>query len=83
MGFNMAGYPGSSDLRLLNIIPGSDAEKAGLKNDDVLVEFDGVAAGDMNPGVFRAAIARGTPVKVVVTRDGRRLEFIVKPYTPQ
>lgn len=81
MGFNMAGFPGSNQLRLLNIVPGSDAERVGLKNDDILVEFDGVAATDMNPGVFRAAIARGTPVKVVVTRDGKRLEFMVKPYS--
>src|SRR4029079_15489557 len=83
MGFNMVGFPGTNQLRLLNVVPGSDAEKVGLKNDDILVEFDGVAAADMNPGVFRDAIARGTPVKMVVMRGGKRLDFVVKPYTSQ
>ncbi|MFL5639226.1 MAG: aspartyl protease family protein [Gemmatimonadaceae bacterium] len=80
MGFNMAGSPGGGSLTIINVISGSDADRVGLKSGDQLVEFDGTPVASMNPTVFRAAIARGTPVKVIVTRDGRRMEFTIRPY---
>jgi hypothetical protein len=79
MGFNLAGFPGGG-LTVRNIVPGSSAEKSGLKEGDTLVEFDGTPVADMNPGVFRGAASRGNPVKVVVERDGKRLGFTIQPY---
>ena len=79
MGFNVAGAPGGA-LSVLNVVPGSGAEKAGLKNGDQVVEFDGTPATAMNATVFRGGASRGSRVKVVVTRDGKRLEFMVEPY---
>ncbi len=79
MGFNLAGFPGTPQLRVVNVVAGSSADKAGLKNDDELAEFDGVPAAQMNSSVFRGAIARGTAVKVVVRRAGRDLTFSVTP----
>jgi len=79
MGFNLAGVPGG-DLNVRNVVAGSSAEKVGLKEGDTIVEFDGTRSSDMNPTVFRGAAARGKPVKVVVNRDGKRLEFSVEPY---
>ena len=55
-------------------------EKVGLKEGDKIVEFDGTRAADMSPTVFRGAAARAKPVKVVVNRDGKRLEFVIEPY---
>jgi hypothetical protein len=82
LGFNLAGYPGSNRLNVVNLVPGSDAEKAGLKNNDALIEFDGVPAAQMNPTVFRAAVARGDAVKIVVSRDDKQLTFFVKSFVP-
>jgi aspartyl protease/PDZ domain-containing protein len=79
MGFNLAGVPGGA-LAVRNVIAGSSAEKVGLKEGDQLVEFDGTRPSDMNPTLFRAAAARGKPVRVVVERDGKRLELTIEPY---
>ena len=40
MGFNLAGVPGGS-LGVRSVVPGSSADKVGLKEGDQLVEFDG------------------------------------------
>lgn len=80
MGFGMAGAPGAAELRVVTVFPGSSAEKVGLKVDDRVVEFDGTPAESLGPAVTRAAAARGRPVKVVVLRDGGRVELTVSPY---
>jgi C-terminal processing protease CtpA/Prc len=65
---------------VINLIRGSSAERAGLRNDDVVVEFDGTPVAQMNPGLFRAAVARETPTKVVVKRGSEQLTFSITPY---
>jgi S1-C subfamily serine protease len=82
MGFNLMGSPGGA-LTIRNVIAGSDAERAGLKEGDGLVQLDGTAASEMNAAIFRAAATRGRPLKVVVARDGHRLEFEVRPFVPK
>jgi serine protease Do len=57
----------------------SPADKAGLKKDDVLVEFEGEAIE--NKDVFRNRVARlkpGTKVDLVVIRDGERKKVTVE-----
>jgi len=78
MGFNLAG-PGGSDLVVMNLVPGSNADRAGLRNGGRLVEFDGTPVASMSPTVFRAAVGKDGPVKVVVTRDGTQMEFMILP----
>jgi S1-C subfamily serine protease len=56
----------------------SAAAKAGVRENDEVVEFEGVPSAQMNPEIFRAALARGTPAKFVILRDGKRLEFMVE-----
>jgi carboxyl-terminal processing protease len=80
MGFGLAGRPSGGGLTVVNVVPGSSAERVGLKAGDQLVELDGTAAASMSPVVVRTAVSRGGPVKVVVLREGRRLEFTVEPY---
>src|SRR5205085_741413 len=79
MGFNLAGVPGGA-LAVRNVVAGSSAERVGLKEGDQLIEFDGTRSSDMNPTVFRAAAARGKPVRVVIDRGGKRLELMIEPY---
>jgi Aspartyl protease/PDZ domain len=81
MGFNLAGSPGG-DLTVVNLVSGSNADKAGIHENDRVVEFDGTPATSMNPDVFRKAVAKTMPVKVVVIRDDKRLEFMITPQHP-
>jgi hypothetical protein len=80
MGFGIAAPPGGGALRIVNVARGSSAEKVGIREGDQLLELDGTPAAAMSPAVVRAAVARGGPVKVVVLRDGSRLELSVEPY---
>ncbi len=57
----------------------SPAEKAGLKEGDVIVEFNGIPVEDA--GSFRARVAStkpGTKVKLMVMRNGERKEIEVE-----
>jgi hypothetical protein len=78
LGFALAPRADGS-LTIVSVVQNSNAERAGLREGDTLVELDGVAAAQMNVSVFRAIAAKRTPVQIVVERDGKRLEFVVSP----
>jgi hypothetical protein len=80
MGFGIAAVPGGSRLTIVSVARGSSAERVGIRDGDQLLELDGTAAASMNREIVRAAVARGTPIKVVVSRGEKRLEFLVEPY---
>ena len=57
---------------------GGPSEKAGLKESDIIVAMDGKAVRDGDDLVGRVADTPvGTPVKLTVDRDGKRMEFAV------
>lgn len=62
------------------VFTGSPAEKAGVKEGDVVVEFDGerVRSASQLTRLIRETPARRT-VKMVVLRDGKRVELKVTP----
>ena len=74
---------GSDDvkgMRLSDVRAGGPAAKGGLKGGDVITEFNGKKVENIND--YTAAIEGvkiGQPVKVVVQRDGKRLELNVTP----
>ena len=78
LGFALAPRADGS-LTIVGVVQNSNAERAGLREGDTLVELDGVAAAQMNVSVFRATAAKRTPVRIVVEREGKRLEFVVSP----
>lgn len=78
-GFRMALRPGGG-LRIVQLVAGSAAEKAGIRDGDDVVEFDGTPAASMSPEIFRAALHRGGQVKIAVQRDGKRYDFVVGSY---
>jgi hypothetical protein len=59
MGFNLAGVPGGA-LGVRNIVAGSSAGKAGLKEGDQLIEFDGTR-GPTPPPLPRRFVS-GSPI---------------------
>jgi S1-C subfamily serine protease len=76
LGFALAPRADGS-LTIVGVVQNSNAERAGLREGDTLLELDGVTAAQMNISVFRAVAAKRTPVRIVVERDGKRLEFVV------
>lgn len=66
-------------MRLTGVRPGSPADLGGLKAGDVIVEFGGVEIRDLYS--YTDALYSHQPgdvVKVVVLRDGKRVELTVK-----
>lgn len=63
----------SKGALVTNVVPGSPADKAGLKRGDVIVEYQGKPVLDprkLQHHVIRTTI--GTEVKMVVIRDGQK-----------
>lgn len=69
-------------MRVVEVMPGSAAEWAGVKKDDVLVSLDGRPLADMvNVQVALTLALPGRNGHLVVERGGERLTLEV-PYTP-
>jgi len=61
------------------VIEDSPAEEAGIKHNDVIVEFEGGPVESDNEFRNRVAMLKpGTKVKLVVLRDGKRKTFTIK-----
>ena len=59
---------------------GSPAEKAGLKGGDIIIEFAGQKIANIYDYTYAMdAVKIGQPVKVVVLRDGKRVELTATP----
>ncbi len=59
---------------------GSPADKAGIKNGDVIVEFAGQKIANIYDYTYALdAVKIGVPVKVVILRDGKKVELSITP----
>ncbi len=61
------------------MIKGGPADKAGLKKNDVIINFRGIEIND--PSALRNEVANtpiGHDVKVTILRDGKKIEVTVK-----
>jgi len=59
---------------------GSPADKAGIKNGDVIVEFAGQKIANIYDYTYALdSVKIGVPVKVVILRDGKRVEMSITP----
>jgi Do/DeqQ family serine protease len=73
------GIRGSKGILVQNVVENTPAEKAGLRRNDVILEFDGQPVSDVTK--FRLRVADtpvGKEVPVVVLRDGKRFTAKVK-----
>lgn len=67
-------------VKLSGVRGGSPAEKGGLKGGDVIVEFAGQKIANIYDYTYSLdAVKIGTPVKLVVERDGQRVDLSVTP----
>ena len=80
------GIEGRGGAVLVNIVPGSQAEQAGLRAGDVVTGINGKPVRDASDLRNRIALMRvGDSLKLEVVRDGKRLEVAsaVGARTPQ
>ncbi len=64
---------------IMDVIPDSAADKAGLKRYDIVVEFEGKPVEKSNQFLNRVAmLSPDTKIDMVVLRDGKRKTFTVK-----
>lgn len=71
---------GAAGVAVEDVLPGSAAEKAGIKKDDTIVEFDGERVRSMRQ--FTRLVQEtpvGRKVNVVVLRGGQRTTLTVTP----
>lgn len=67
-------------VKLSGVRAGSPAEKGGLKGGDVIVEFGAQKIANIYDYTYALdAVKIGTPVKVLVEREGKRLQVTVTP----
>jgi Do/DeqQ family serine protease len=70
------GIKETQGVAVLQVQPGSAADRAGLKKGDVITSFNGIEIND--PNVFRnlvASTAPGSAVTLNVLRDGRQMQL--------
>ena len=67
-------------VKLSGVRAGGPADKAGLKGGDIIVEFGGQEIANIYDYTYALdAVKIGEPVKVVVLRDGKRVNLSVTP----
>lgn len=77
----MAAYDASKKrVRIFRIVPGSNAEQAGLKAGDDILSFDGADLGDTSYRKLQSMMegAEGSTVKVVISRGGNLNRYELK-----
>lgn len=73
-------YQGGDGMRIEGVTAGGAADKAGLKEGDVLTAIDGVPVGTVN-GYMAALVGKkpGTAIEIVILRAGKKETVTVKP----
>lgn len=81
LGFNMVGELDSGPgVQLVDIVPDSMAEAAGVQAGDVLVAMNGVSVGNVEELRTAAQTRQDDPgIPVTVMRDGERMSFRLMP----
>lgn len=75
----VVGDQDADECKILEVVPDSPADKAGLKANDVILEFDGTRLkkyDDLRPAIRKKKI--GDSVKLLVLREGKEIELTLK-----
>ncbi|MGN6313838.1 MAG: PDZ domain-containing protein [Rhodanobacteraceae bacterium] len=70
---------GAAGLRVAAVTPGGPAERAGIRDGDVITAINGANAGAGGDSVLADALVAGKPVSLAVSRGGENLRFHVTP----
>ena len=66
-------------LRVAAVTPGGPAERAGIRDGDVITAINGTATGTGGDRALAGAMVAGKPVALTVLRDGKTLQVHVTP----
>ncbi|HET6552595.1 MAG TPA: aspartyl protease family protein [Dyella sp.] len=89
--YGMAGFRAEKEqaqpdrFKVINVMPGSPAQKAGLKQGDAIVAANGKPASTLSFGTLRdmsAHLPEGTPLSLTLG-DGRVLEMMARDVAPR
>lgn len=65
---------------VVDITPGSPAERSGIKKDDIIISVDNESLTDKDTGYFSELVSKTKEeMKLVITRNERKLNISVKP----
>lgn len=68
-----------SGIRVANVVPGSPAEKGGVKAGDKVMSIGGVMVEELDPDKMKAIMDTAKVIAMVVTRDGKSMTFQLTP----
>ena len=74
--------PASEHIQIVGISKGSPAEKAGLKDGDVLVSMNGKTFKEREEALAFVKATGAKPIEIEVTRDGKPAKFTATPVVP-
>lgn len=77
----MLGVSHDGEVQVHELIPGGAAEKAGLLLNDLVISVNGRIPGEDPMKILRPLLEKQEPINIKVERDGKKLEFSVKPTT--
>lgn len=78
-GLGSAGWEEASQVLVGGILPGMDAERAGLKPGDIIVAVNGIAIQSMSKLHEQIRASNGTAVQLTFRRGGKDQTVSVKP----
>ena len=70
----------NTGVLVVDVTPGSPAERSGIKKDDIIVSVDDESLTDKEPTYFSQLVEKTKDeMKLVITRNERKLNISVKP----
>ena len=72
LGVQFQGMPGAATMRIARVMPGSLAEQAGLRADDVLVMINNKPMGEYDMAAMGSLFASDAALDLEIERDGQR-----------
>lgn len=78
-GVGYAGWTEQNEIQIAAILPGMDAERAGLRQGDILISVNGQPIRSTMKLHEVISAGKGQPVEIVYSRDGRRDKVTVRP----
>ena len=74
--------PPKFEVSIPEVVPGSPAEMAGIRVGDVILEINGLEVETSDVVIEEVTSAAGTPLEIVVRRDGELIPVVVTPRMP-
>mgnify|MGYP000061884727 CR=1 FL=1 len=78
-GVGFAGWAEQNEIQIAGILPGMDAERAGLRRGDILISVNGQPIRSTMKLHEVITASEGNPVEIIYSREGKRDKALVRP----